>query len=386
MIRVATEIAASTSGPAPSSGRRLVFHGDGITLFGLYVVNLFLTLITLGVYFSWARTRIRTYLLSQTEFDADRLAWHGTGKELFIGFLKVAALFLILYGAAAAIRFEWHHPAAEVVLRLGGYIVGLILVPLAIVGARRYRFSRVSWRGIRFSFRGRAREFVRIFIAGTLLSIVTLGLYYPFFLNNMRLYLVNRTFFGATPFQYDGRGRDLFWRFLLALVLSIAAFGGLIALEVFAIKRMRGTMLAPAAIAGTPAALPPIPTPILGIIAGVVIVFLVILALVWFSYAAYRNRYYWGHTSFASARFRSTVTAPRLIGLTLANLLLAGATLGLALPWVLIRTLRFIFANVSLEGPVDLAAIQQDAQAASPTGGALGDAMDIGFFAVDLAM
>lgn len=383
---MATEIAASASGPAPSSGRRLAFHGDGFTLFGLYVVNLLLTLITLGVYFSWARTRIRSYLLSQTEFDADRFAWHGTGKELFIGFLKVAALFLILYAVAAAVRFGWHHPAAEVVLRLGGYIVGLILVPVAIVGARRYRMSRVSWRGIRFSFRGRAREFVRIFIAGTLLSIVTLGLYYPVFLNNMRLYLVNRTFFGATPFQYDGRGRDLFWRFLLALVLTIAAFGGLGALLIFALKRARGALLAPAAIARAPVALPPVPTPVLGIIAGAVILSLVILITVWFWYAAYRNRYYWGHTSFAGARFRSTVTAPRLMGLTFINLLLTGVTVGLALPWVLIRILRFIFANVSLEGPVDLAAIQQDAQAASAAGGALGDAMDIGFFDVDLGI
>jgi uncharacterized membrane protein YjgN (DUF898 family) len=368
---VATEIAASASGPAPSAGKRLVFHGDGITLFGLYVVSLFLTLITLGVYYSWARARIRTYLLSQTEFDADRFAWHGTGKELFIGFLKVAALFLILYAVAAAVRFGWHHPASEVVLRLGGYIVGLILVPIAIVGARRYRLSRVSWRGIRFSFRGRAREFLSIFVAGTLLSVITLGLYYPVFLNNMRHYLVNRSFFGATPFQYDGRGRDLFLRFLLAFALSVAGIVGLGVLLFFAVRP---------AVAFTPR------VPPLGIAVGFAVLSLVLLGLIWFEYAAFRNRYYWGHTSFAGARFRSSVTAARLMGLTLTNLLLAGVTLGLALPWVLIRTLRFIFANVSLEGPVDLAAIQQDAQAASPTGGALGDAMDIGFFDVDLAL
>src|SRR5207245_6782903 len=108
--------------------------------------------------------------------------------------------------------------------------------------------------------------------------------------------------------------------------------------------------------------------------------------VLWFWYAAYRHRYYWAHTSFAGAPFRSTVFAAGLIWLTFTNLLLIGVTLGLALPWVLTRNLRFVFANVSLEGPLDLAAIQQDAQAASTTGGALGDALDIGFFDVDLAI
>src|SRR2546426_1122654 len=98
---------------------------------------------------------------------------------------------------AAVVRFGWHHPAREAALTLAGYLIGLVLVPIGMVGARRYRLSRVSWRGIRFSFRGRAREFVRVFIPGVLLSTMTLGLYYPFFQNNMRRYLVNHSFFGT---------------------------------------------------------------------------------------------------------------------------------------------------------------------------------------------
>ncbi len=364
-IRVATQIATSPSGPAPSSGGRLLFHGDGGTLFGLYVVNLFLTIITFGVYYFWARTRIRSYLLSQTEFEADRFAWHGTGKELLVGFMKIAVLFLVLYAAAAAIRFGWHHPASEFVLSLGGYIIGLILVPIAMVGARRYRLSRVSWRGIRFSFRGRAREFIRVFIPGALLTVITLGLYYPFFQNNMRRYLIDRSYFGTVPFSYDGRGRDLFMRFVLTLGLAVAAVGGFWFLLLVVGRTPREV------------------TSGVVVMIGLTILPIVIL---WFWYAAYRNRYYWAHTSFGGARFRSTVFAARLMWLTLTNLLLAGVTVGLALPWVLIRTLRFLFANVSLEEPVDLAAIQQDAQAASAVGGALGDALDIGFFDVDLAI
>jgi uncharacterized membrane protein YjgN (DUF898 family) len=374
---VAAQIATPVSGTAPSSGGRLFFHGDGGTLFGLYVVNLFLTLITLGVYYFWARTRVRTYLLSQTEFEGDRFAWHGTGKELLVGFLKIAVLFLILFAAAQAIRFGWHHPAREFVLSLGGYIIGLFVVPLAMVGARRYRLSRVSWRGIRFSFRGRAREFIRIFVAGALLSVITLGLYYIFFQNNMRRYLVNRSFFGTVPFVYDGRGRDLFLRFLLALLLAVAILGGAWVL-LWDIASSGGAL--------PPWGFPPGRRTVALLIGMIILSVVIILGVLWFWYAAYRNRYYWAHTSFAGVRFRSTVFAARLMGLALTNLLLIGVTLGLALPWVLVRTLRFVCANITLDGPLDLAAIQQDAQAASAVGGALGDVLDIGFLDIDLAI
>lgn len=383
---MATRIGTAVSGPEPPASGRLAFHGDGATLFSLYVVNLFLTLVTLGVYYFWARTRIRTYLLSEIEFEGDRFAWHGTGKELSLGFLQVAVLFLVLYAVSAGIRFGWHHPAAESVLRFGGSIIGLFLVPIAMVGARRYRLSRASWRGIRFSFRGRGREFLRIFIPGTLLSVITLGLYYPLFLNNLRRYLVGRSFFGATPFVYDGRGKDLFWRFLLALMLVIAGITGLGGLLFHTLRTFSGVTSAPMGFAGRRDLLTPHAVQFLGIAAGLAILFVLILGLIWFWYAAYRNRYYWGHTSFAGVHFRSTVTALRLMGLTLTNLLLLLVTLGLALPWVLARNLRFVFTNVSLEGPVDFGAIQQEAQEASAAGGALGDVLDIGFFNVDLGI
>jgi len=69
------------------------FHGRGGSLFGIQIVNLFLSLITLGVYSFWGRVKVRNYMMSQTEFAGDRCAYHGTGRELFIGWLKAMAIF-----------------------------------------------------------------------------------------------------------------------------------------------------------------------------------------------------------------------------------------------------------------------------------------------------
>ena len=51
----------------PRARTHLLFHGSGGSLFGIHVVNVLLTLVTLGVYYFWAKTRVRVYLMSQTE-------------------------------------------------------------------------------------------------------------------------------------------------------------------------------------------------------------------------------------------------------------------------------------------------------------------------------
>src|SRR5512145_2817221 len=87
---------ATTSGAASGSDKgqvwRLLFHGAGGSLLGIHIVNVLLTIITFGVYYFWAKVRVRSYLLGQTEFAGDRFAYHGTGKELLLGFLKAVLL------------------------------------------------------------------------------------------------------------------------------------------------------------------------------------------------------------------------------------------------------------------------------------------------------
>ncbi len=61
------------------------FHGEGGALFGIYIVNLLLTIVTLGVFYFWGKTRVRRYMYSQAAFGGDRFTYHGTGMELLIG-------------------------------------------------------------------------------------------------------------------------------------------------------------------------------------------------------------------------------------------------------------------------------------------------------------
>jgi uncharacterized membrane protein YjgN (DUF898 family) len=313
--------AAGAKAPIDITGpsqRSLRFHGSGGTLFGIYVVNVLLTLVTLGWYRFWGKVRVRSFMLSQTSFEGDRFAYHGTGKELLLGFLK-AVLFVGLPISALGMLAELTQDKMVYVgVRFFSSVLVLIFIPIAIVGAWRYRLSRTSWRGIRFSFRGRASAFIKVFVKGSLLSLVTASLYYPFFLARQQRFLISQTHFGRRPFHFDGRGRDLFGAYLLTLLLFLPTLG---------------------------------------------------LYTFWFQ--AKKTRYFWEHTFFDTARFRCTVTGRQLMNLTIGNWVILILTLGLAWPWVVIRSAKFMFSYLTIAGPLDLDGIVQEPQLTTATGDAL---------------
>lgn len=306
---------------------RLTFHGRAGSLFGIHVVNVFLTLATLGIYYFWAKARVRAHLYGQTEFDGDRFAFHGTGLEMLLGFVKA----LVIFGIPFAF-LRWG-PALLVLeglpalaMSFAAYWLVTIFIPIARIGARRYRLGRTSWRGIRFSFRGSTWEYVRLFVTGSALTGLTLGLYYPVFAVRSHAFMTRNSWVGSARFDFDGRGRDLLVAYLYAVLLTLPTLG-----------------------------------------------------LAWFWFSAARRRYFWNHTSIRGARFHCTITGGRLLRLRLANVLILALTLGLGWPLATVRNARFICRHLALDGDLDAASIRQDSREATATGEGL-----LGFLEADL--
>ena len=327
MFRPPAPPRAAPAPAAPAAVRRLRFHGGAAGLFGIMIVNALFTLLTLGVFYFWGKARVRAYLLGGTELEGDRLAYHGTGRELLVGFAKGMAVFFIPVALLSILPQLYGFPD-EVTRALAMllWLAGLLLVPVAMVGARRYRLSRTSWRGIRFSFRGRARDFVGIFVVGTILTSLTLGVYYPVFVTRRQAFMMSHSYFGSRKLDFDGRGRDLVWPFLKMILLFVPTLG-----------------------------------------------------LAWFWFSARRQRYFTGHTRFGTTAFRSEVTGGRLAWLTLGNLVALVITVGLAWPWTVVRGLRFTLRYTTLQGPLDVSDVRQDARAASATGEGLAGLLDADF-------
>jgi uncharacterized membrane protein YjgN (DUF898 family) len=342
-------------GAESPADRRPTFHGSGGTLLGIHIVNALLILLTLGVYYCWAKTRVRRYLFSETAFEGDRFAYHGTGKELLLGFLRAFVVFFLPIIAALILldRLDVDVGIKNVAAWLiNTLVLYFIFIPVAMVGSRRYRLARTSWRGIRFSFRGRAWSFIPIFIKGYVFGPLTLGLYYPFYLTRRQEFMVSNAYFGNERFGFDGRSWELFRSFVSSILPTVAT------LVVGWVARTAGH-------------------PWIGNVC--ILLTLPILGVCWIWYLARKRRFFWDHTYFGAARFRSTVTGGALLGLYVVNALLIVLTLGLAWPWVRVRNIRFAYRYLSLEGPLDLERIQQQAQVVSATGEGLAGFLDSGF-------
>lgn len=303
------------------------FHGTGGEFFWICAKNVLLTVVTFGIYWLWAKTNIRRYLYSQTELEGERFVYHGTGEELFRGWLKAVGLMIAILAVIGIASALIDSP----LVLLGIYpVIVFFIFPLALLGARRYRLSRTSWCNVRFSFRGEYGEFLGVFIPGVLLCIITLGLYFPFFHMNVRRYLVERSRYGDTAFDFDGKGGEVFGRFLLMVLLIVPTLG-----------------------------------------------------IYYFWYSAWRHRYYWSHTSLGGARFESSVTGGGLFVLVLLNALITAVTFGIGTPWAMVRVSQFHCDNIRLVGSVDFSRIRQDAKPANATGEELSGMFDLDLVGAD---
>ncbi len=303
------------------------FHGEGGTLFGIHLVNLFLTILTLGIYHFWAKVKLRNYLWGQFEIAGDRFAFHGTALEILKGWLKAAAIFGVPYLLLRMIP-EWMGlgVAAQVAGALLATVLLLIFIPIAMVGSRKYRLSRSSWRGIRFSFRGKVREFAGIFFKSMLFMALTLGFYSPYWTAARQRFMQRNSYFGGKKFGYDGKGEDLFGSYAIAVLLCL-------------------------------------PT--------------LFFSLIW--YEVKSGVYNWSHTTLGKARFRSTVTFGSMLGMAFTNILLVLFTLGFGASWAEARYYRFVAENLFLDGDAELDDVEQDAKASEATGEEMADFLDMDF-------
>lgn len=294
-----------------------------MSLFLLRAKIILLSIITLGIYSFWGRTELRRYFTRNSQLDGHALDYHGTGLELFIGGLKAVLLLVPLYLQFFLCVLMLGKEAGTVVGMVILYLALLAAVPLAIVGSWRYRLSRTSYRGLRFSFRGRYADFLPGFAGYGFLTLVTLGICYPLLLHTMRDFYARNAWYGDTRFGYYGRGSDLLGPWVISLLLASFTFG---------------------------------------------------ISLLWFNQR--RFNYQWSHTSFGPARFSATIEPGAYLIVMITNWLLTLLTFGIGWSWAQVRTARFEAENLRLEGSVDWARIHQQFLDASSTGEGFSNLLD----------
>lgn len=294
----------TSENPNPPTTERLTlkFTGTGMEMALLMLKNLFLTIITLGIYRPWATTNMRRYVWGHMTFLGDRASYTGTGKELFLGWIKLFGIFFVMY-IAVIILSKLFPFAGILVLPVYFYIFAL-----ATYSGLRYRMSRTLWRQIRFGVeknRELSKQYLKMFFIGALLSMITLGIYTPWFLTNKRKFLTDRSRFGSVHFSYDGVGGEYAGIYFLGLLLSIITLG------IYTPWWTRGLL-----------------------------------------------EYRWTHTMFQGKRFGFSLTGGQIFLYFIAAFFITLLTFGLATPWIFAWGLHLMADNTYLEGMPDFAAVQ----------------------------
>jgi len=171
--------------PAP-----VEFVGSGREYFRIWIVNLFLSVITLGFYSPWAKVRRLQYFYRNTRVAGSGFDYHGNPVALLRGRIVAAILFGSYYVAGRM----------DPIYGLAAFAVIAAVMPWLINRSLRFRLYNSSFRGLRFGFYGTTGQAYFIFLALPILSVLSFFLLVPLWNQRMKQYQHGHAAYGRTPF------------------------------------------------------------------------------------------------------------------------------------------------------------------------------------------
>lgn len=339
------------------------FKGDAQTYFGIWIVNLMLSIVTFGIYSAWAKVRTKKYFAQNTSIDGRRFDYHATGKQILIG-RAIVVVALILYSVLSAI------PVVGLILALGFIGIG----PYLINRSLKFNARMTSFSGLRFGFDGTFGHALKVFLLYPFLCIFTLYLAWPFVARAQQRYYVKNHHYGTAHFDFESRVGPFYkalvfavlWGVGITIAITVAFFGPALA---------SGQLFGADSIWMTSKLMQIVP----------VLIIIVAVLPAGFIYRAYiRNAVYAAASVQGGHEFTSTVKPLALVGIAITNALAVMVSFGLMLPWTHVRMSRYLARNtyITVKGTLDTFVGVQEKQV-----GAFGDAFtDLEGIDVDFAL
>ncbi|MBL4797801.1 MAG: DUF898 domain-containing protein [Oleispira sp.] len=300
------------NGTTSSRTSNIVFSGKSGEYFKLWFVNMFLSIITLGIYSAWAKVRDTQYLYGHTQVDGQSFRFLATPMRILKGRI-VAVIVFVLYMTLSQLN-----PILSLIMALGL----LVAMPWLIIQGLKFSMRMTAYRNVRFSFEGTYGGVIVHFLLLPILGLITLYLAMPWVIQKIQQYMHNNITYGGKHFEQKSSASQYYIAVLISL--GILLVGGVL------VSALSGVSLAAAA------------EPTMGL-------FVFILAMfILFSIAAAI------YQSFIYNHLMQTLEIENVVSfdadmkpipfaiLMLTNILLLIVTLGLAIPVVKIRNARYI--------------------------------------------
>lgn len=308
--------------------------------FRIWIVNLALTIVTLGIYSAWAKVRKRRYFYGHTRIAGEAFEYRAKPIAILKGRLIAVAGLAVFYG----VGHFW--PLYQWIL----WIPFAIVAPWLLVRSLAFNAYNTAHRNVRLGFRGTYRGCMKVVL--TYGWLVLTGILYPYFKHRLLRFVAENHWYGTTRFE----AADFKKPFLSAYV-SAFGFGLLLVAAVVGLTIWSRSALVVAA--------------------GFVLIYVGSFLL--FAYIRARTtNALWNAVRIGPLRFDSTLSAGALIWIYFSNLVAIAFTLGLATPWAVVRATRYrasmtaVIVSGSLEGFA-----QAEAQQVSVAGEEAAELFDI---------
>ena len=333
------------------------FTGRGGEYFVIWIVNIALTLLTLGIYSAWAKVRTMRWFYGHTLLDNQTFSYLASPMQILKGRLIALAALAAYYAASI------FSPMLAVALMF----IFLIALPWIVVSSLRFHARMSAYRGLRFDFTGSVGEAARIYIGLSLLIIPTLGLILPYLAYRQLKFIADNTTYGQTASRYQGTSKPFWGVYLFALVLMLLPIG-IIALGIYQIAQLKTAGMPPeAAMAAVSAT----------IFGGAALFYLMTLVAGAMIMARTANLFY-NATTIGPVGFQSSQRARDLIWLYFSNLVLIALTVGIFIPWAKVRLARYRAGHLTIVGPENLSTFTAGQQPSSTaTGAEMADLFDL---------
>jgi len=322
---------------APLDLDQMVFTGTGAEYFRIWIVNLALTIATLGIYSAWAKVRRLQFFYRHTRLAGAGFDYHGDP----IAILKGRMVGLVLFGLYSAMGY------AGTVMTLVILVVLAVLLPWLLGRSLRFRLHNSSYRGLRFKFHGTTKQAYWIFLAMPLFMVLSLFTLGPFWHHRLKRYQFSNAAFGRTQFGTSAEVGEFYVAHILAGILMGALLTALIvvvALTTVATGAGREPGTAPRTD------MPPWFLP--AIFLGYIFAFVGSQAI---TTARIQNAV-WNRARLGSLGFICDLSIPRLFWIQLSNLAATVLTLGVFRPFAQVRLARYMAGCMTLVRAVPFSA------------------------------
>ncbi|ELP6759003.1 DUF898 domain-containing protein [Vibrio vulnificus] len=375
------------------------FKGQGGEFFGIWIVNILLSVITLGIYSAWAKVRTKRYFYGNTFIAGDNFEYHAQPMQLLKG--RLVALALVVIWVVANSFF----PLASLVLLALFYVA----LPWLLWSNARFDSAMTSYRNVHFAFNGSLKEAYMSILGRGLASLLIIAIYIAIVVASANASAMVATLLGfgtlvlmfvlyawvvAGIHQYFASGYQYGdWKFVAKIETGFF-------LKTYCKAMLIGFLTAVAfmIVMGTFV----LGTDIMNIFAGevdllegkgdfayVVVTYLVTitmsLGITAYTTTRIRNYVFSRLTATAKVqsetefRFASTFGVWDYMSLIVTNFLLQVITLGLARPWVMVRTSRYVASHTGVIGDMDtLKATDQDSAVKNAISDEVAQAFDLG--------